>query len=142
LRLTPVQQWGVLPSGARPATACTRSSARAHSRICSLSPSLTPLTPRPPPSAEVEADDLLGRDPRRRRVHSSMYADLRTNLPREVMGFSDFPDIPAALGGRSADARRFPAHAEVAARRALCIVGGSQIMAGRLHGAAVRLPFH
>lgn len=61
----------------------------------------------------MESDDLLGRDPGRRRVHSSLYADLRTNLPREVMGFSDFPNTPAALNGRSADPRRFPAHTEV-----------------------------
>lgn len=61
----------------------------------------------------MESDDLLGRDPGRRRVHSSLYADLRTNLPREVMGFSDFPNIPAALNGRSTDPRRYPAHTEV-----------------------------
>ncbi|KAK9832816.1 hypothetical protein WJX81_004138 [Elliptochloris bilobata] len=66
-------------------------------------------------SADVESDDLLGLDPKRRRVHSSLYADLRTNLPREVMGFSDFPNTPAALNGRSVDARRFPAHPEVQA---------------------------
>ena len=65
------------------------------------------------PPAEVESDDLLGLDPKRRRVHSSLYADLRTNLPREVMGFSDFPNVPAALNGRSVDPRRFPAHPEV-----------------------------
>ena len=29
-------------------------------------------------------DDTLGTDPNRRRVHTSMYANLRTNLPREV----------------------------------------------------------
>lgn len=40
---------------------------------------------------EVEEEDLLGRDPGRRRVHSSMYADLRTNLPREVNLFSVIP---------------------------------------------------
>nr|CAD7395052.1 unnamed protein product [Timema cristinae] len=27
-------------------------------------------------------------------VHSSMYRDLRTNLPKEVMGFLDFPFHP------------------------------------------------
>ena len=63
--------------------------------------------------AEVESDDLLGLNPNRRRVHSSMYADLRTNLPRVIMGFSDFPNIPAALNGRSVDPRRFPSHPEV-----------------------------
>jgi hypothetical protein len=29
--------------------------------------------------------ELLGADPARRTVHSSMYANLRTNLPREIM---------------------------------------------------------
>ena len=29
-------------------------------------------------------DDTLGTDPNRARVHTSMYANLRTNLPREV----------------------------------------------------------
>ncbi|CAK9223437.1 unnamed protein product [Sphagnum troendelagicum] len=35
--------------------------------------------------------DLLGVEPHRKRVHSSVYASLRTNLPREVMSFIDFP---------------------------------------------------
>ncbi|CAN6312674.1 unnamed protein product [Urochloa humidicola] len=43
-------------------------------------------------------------------VHSSLYESLRTNLPREVMGFLDFPF--AAVPG-SVDARRFPRHEEV-----------------------------
>ena len=41
---------------------------------------------------------------------SSMYASLRTNLPREVMGFLDFP---FAAAPDSVDARRFPRHQEV-----------------------------
>ncbi|TVU31749.1 hypothetical protein EJB05_23447, partial [Eragrostis curvula] len=44
-------------------------------------------------------------------THSSLYASLRTNLPREVMGFLDFPFSAAAAG--SADPRRFPGHEEV-----------------------------
>jgi hypothetical protein len=39
---------------------------------------------------EVDSD-LLGVEPHRKCVHSSMYASLRTNLPREVMNFIDFP---------------------------------------------------
>jgi cation diffusion facilitator CzcD-associated flavoprotein CzcO len=39
-----------------------------------------------------------------------MYASLRTNLPREVMGFLDFP---FAAASDSVDARRFPRHQEV-----------------------------
>ncbi|KAK8445484.1 hypothetical protein SEVIR_9G334600v4 [Setaria viridis] len=44
-------------------------------------------------------------------THSSLYASLRTNLPRESMGFLDFPFSAAAPG--SADPRRFPGHEEV-----------------------------
>ena len=48
------------------------------------------------------------------QVHGSMYRHLRTNLPREIMGFGDFPFTPAMLGpGRSEDARRYPSHIEV-----------------------------
>ncbi|CBI25788.3 unnamed protein product, partial [Vitis vinifera] len=38
----------------------------------------------------VEADPLAS-DPSRTIVHSSLYPSLRTNLPREVMGFRDYP---------------------------------------------------
>lgn len=41
--------------------------------------------------------------------HSSLYASLRTNLPRETMGFLDFPLVSSDSG----DSRRFPGHAEV-----------------------------
>jgi hypothetical protein len=57
-----------------------------------------------------------------RRVHSSMYAGLRTNLPRHLMSFSDFPfdgDALAAAGaagaGLAGDGRIYPGHAEVRA---------------------------
>lgn len=43
-----------------------------------------------------------------------MYANLRTNLPREVMAYTDFPFDD--LKGRSQDSRRFPSHAEVSHR--------------------------
>ncbi|KAG0549909.1 hypothetical protein BDA96_01G294900 [Sorghum bicolor] len=57
--------------------------------------------------------DPLGRDPGGRgAVHSSLYASLRTNLPRELMDFSGFP-----LAGRvfAGDPRTFPGHREVLA---------------------------
>ncbi|XP_057868661.2 flavin-containing monooxygenase FMO GS-OX5 isoform X2 [Cryptomeria japonica] len=57
----------------------------------------------------VESDPL-GLDPNRKVVHSSMYLSLRTNLPRELMGFLDYPF--GMVGGR--DCRRFPGHKEVA----------------------------
>ncbi|KAF5834854.1 hypothetical protein DUNSADRAFT_8355 [Dunaliella salina] len=38
--------------------------------------------------------DPLGKDPHRTVVHTSMYKGLRTNLPRQIMGFSDFPMDP------------------------------------------------
>ena len=44
----------------------------------------------------------------RPQVHSSMYRNLRTNLPREVMSYTDFPFTRAWL-----DARRFCSHEEV-----------------------------
>ncbi len=40
-----------------------------------------------------------------------MYAQLRTNLPREVMAYTDFAFDD--LAGQSKDSRRFPSHAEV-----------------------------
>lgn len=52
-----------------------------------------------------------GKDPKRRKVHSSMYAKLRTNLPREVMAYTDFAFDD--LAGFSKDSRRFPSHEEV-----------------------------
>ncbi|XP_047083429.1 flavin-containing monooxygenase FMO GS-OX-like 2 isoform X2 [Lolium rigidum] len=44
-------------------------------------------------------------------VHSSLYASLRTNLPREIMGFLDFPFVAGEVSG--SDPRRFPGHEEV-----------------------------
>ncbi|GMI98302.1 hypothetical protein like AT1G62620 [Hibiscus trionum] len=48
--------------------------------------------------------DLLGLDPNREIVHSSLYKSLRVNLPRQIMGFSDYPFV---------DPRHFPGHEEV-----------------------------
>ncbi|XP_058085022.1 flavin-containing monooxygenase FMO GS-OX-like 4 isoform X2 [Magnolia sinica] len=53
--------------------------------------------------------DPLGSDPSRKIVHGSLYESLRTNLPRESMGFRDYPFV--ARDGR--DSRRFPGHQEV-----------------------------
>lgn len=58
----------------------------------------------------VESDPL-GLDPHRKMVHSSLYASLRTNLPRESMGFRDYPFVARNEEGR--DQRRFPVHREV-----------------------------
>ena len=63
-------------------------------------------------SEHMEADDVLGLKEERRRAHSSLYASLRTNLPREVMGYSDFPFTPDSLRGRSVDNRSFCGHKE------------------------------
>ncbi|KAM0931687.1 hypothetical protein ACQ4PT_000190 [Festuca glaucescens] len=43
-------------------------------------------------------------------VHSSLYASLRTNIPRECMGFFDFPFVADESTG---DPRRYPGHDEV-----------------------------
>lgn len=53
--------------------------------------------------------DPLGLDPSREIVHSSMYLSLRTNLPRRLMGFLDYP-FSKKEGG---DPREFPGHEEV-----------------------------
>ena len=45
------------------------------------------------------------------RVHSSMYASLRTNLPRDVMAFMDYTFDSA--GGGDDDWPRYPGHREV-----------------------------
>ncbi|XP_062027083.1 putative flavin-containing monooxygenase FMO GS-OX-like 11 [Rosa rugosa] len=60
---------------------------------------------------EVESDPV-GIDLDRTRVHSSMYQSLRTNLPREIMGFRDYPFV-AKEGDEERDPRRYPGHREV-----------------------------
>ncbi|EOA40352.1 hypothetical protein CARUB_v10009080mg [Capsella rubella] len=60
-------------------------------------------------------DDPLSLDPNRNIVHSSVYDSLRTNLPRECMGYSDFPFVPRREHDESRDSRRYPSHKEVLA---------------------------
>ncbi|CAK9171132.1 unnamed protein product [Ilex paraguariensis] len=55
--------------------------------------------------------DPLGVEPTRNIIHSSLYASLRTNLSREVMGFREYPFVAVDKGDR--DPRRFPGHREV-----------------------------
>ncbi|KAF5772514.1 putative flavin monooxygenase, FAD/NAD(P)-binding domain superfamily [Helianthus annuus] len=55
--------------------------------------------------------DPLGLDPTRPIIHSSLYSSLRTNLPRETMGFREYPFVAKKTGQR--DPRRFPGHVEV-----------------------------
>ena len=52
---------------------------------------------------ENTEDDPLGLKAARSAVHSSMYDTLRTNLPREVMGYADFPFMPEAMNVRLTD---------------------------------------
>ncbi|XP_076955133.1 flavin-containing monooxygenase FMO GS-OX-like 4 [Bidens hawaiensis] len=54
----------------------------------------------------VEVDGCIPLDPNRTVVHSSLYASLRTNLPRPLMGFSDFSFEDKSYG----DPRLFPCH--------------------------------
>ncbi|KAI3895360.1 hypothetical protein MKW92_027798 [Papaver armeniacum] len=56
--------------------------------------------------------DPLGLDPSRTIIHSSLYESLRTNLPRETMGFRDYPFVAQVKDDRR-DPRRFPHHSEV-----------------------------
>lgn len=51
----------------------------------------------------------LSIDPNREVVHPSLYLSLRTNLPRQLMGFLDYP-FPNRENG---DQRTFPGHEEV-----------------------------
>ena len=53
--------------------------------------------------------DPVSLDPTREIVHGSLYFNLRTNLPRQLMGFSDYPFSRRASG----DPRTFPGHEEV-----------------------------
>lgn len=53
--------------------------------------------------------DPLGVDPTREIIHSSVYSSLRTNLPRQLMGFSDYIFAKRESG----DPRTFPGHEEV-----------------------------
>ncbi|QHO32094.1 flavin-containing monooxygenase FMO GS-OX-like 3 isoform X2 [Arachis hypogaea] len=53
--------------------------------------------------------DPLSLDPTREIVHSSLYRSLRTNLPRPLMGFLDYPFRRVERG----DPRTFPCHEEV-----------------------------
>lgn len=53
--------------------------------------------------------DPLGVDPGRETVHSSLYRSLRTNIPRQIMGFLDYPFLKREEG----DPRSFPGHEEV-----------------------------
>ncbi|KAK9792457.1 hypothetical protein WJX73_003620 [Symbiochloris irregularis] len=62
---------------------------------------------------EVESDQLGVRP--KKRIHSSMYRDLRTNLPRQVMAYADFPFTPEAMKAATVDSRVYPSHQEVLA---------------------------
>ncbi|KAJ1700106.1 hypothetical protein LUZ63_008618 [Rhynchospora breviuscula] len=53
--------------------------------------------------------DPVGTNPNREKVHSSLYESLRLNLPRPLMGFSDYPLTDRDFGDR----REFPKHEEV-----------------------------
>jgi cation diffusion facilitator CzcD-associated flavoprotein CzcO len=52
--------------------------------------------------------DPLSIDPNRETVHSSLYISLRTNLPRQLMSFRDYPFVSS-----ESDPRMFPGHDEV-----------------------------
>jgi cation diffusion facilitator CzcD-associated flavoprotein CzcO len=52
--------------------------------------------------------DPLSIDPNRETVHSSLYISLRSNLPRPLMSFRDYPFVRS-----ESDPRMFPGHDEV-----------------------------
>lgn len=59
-------------------------------------------------TTEVEPDPL-GQVPDVERIHASIYDGLRTNLPRDVMAFDDFP-----MDTLDEDERRYPGHRTIA----------------------------
>ncbi len=59
-------------------------------------------------TTEVESDPL-GQVPDEERIHASIYDGLRTNLPRDVMAFDDFP-----MDTLDEDERRYPGHRTIA----------------------------
>ncbi|KAK4557932.1 hypothetical protein RGQ29_007605 [Quercus rubra] len=59
---------------------------------------------------KIESDPI-GFDPARTKIHSSLYKSLRTNLPRECMGFPCYPFV--AKDDPDRDPRRYPGHREV-----------------------------
>lgn len=63
-----------------------------------------------------------------------MYQGLRTNLPREIMSFLDFPFDHAFLGRYSQDPRRFPTHMEV--RNSL----PGLLLGNLVHARIIRMP--
>ncbi|XP_019244938.1 PREDICTED: flavin-containing monooxygenase FMO GS-OX5-like isoform X2 [Nicotiana attenuata] len=52
--------------------------------------------------------DPLGLDPNREIIHSSLYKSLRTNLPRQLMSFNDYP-----FNDENGKLIHFPGHEEV-----------------------------
>lgn len=54
--------------------------------------------------------DPTSLDPTRDIVHSSLYLSMRTNLPRQLMSFYDYPFPKESENG---DPRSFPGHEEV-----------------------------
>lgn len=59
---------------------------------------------------EETETDPLGQCPRR-RIHSSLYASLRTNLPRDLMAFDNYPFDTS--GGGDDGWHRYPGHPRV-----------------------------
>ncbi|KAE8712156.1 Detected protein of unknown function [Hibiscus syriacus] len=59
-------------------------------------------------NTQVETD-LLGIYPNQKIVHSNLYRSLRVNLPRQVMGFLDYPFTKK----EGCDPRHFLGHEEV-----------------------------
>ncbi len=62
---------------------------------------------------DATESDPISVAPDRQRVHTSMYANLHTNLPRDLMAFREYPFD--ARGGGHHSWPRFPGHEEVLA---------------------------
>ncbi|CAI9105778.1 OLC1v1004791C2 [Oldenlandia corymbosa var. corymbosa] len=57
----------------------------------------------------VESDPL-GIDPKRQIIHSSLYASVRSTIPKEIMGFSDYP---INVRDKNGVIENFPYHEEI-----------------------------
>ncbi|CAI9118921.1 OLC1v1020548C1 [Oldenlandia corymbosa var. corymbosa] len=59
--------------------------------------------------SQVE-DDPMGINPNRQEKHSSLYRAVRTTIPKEIMGFSDYP---FTVKDKNGILKEFPGHEEI-----------------------------
>lgn len=102
--------WGQTGTGARCTAACTGEQTRQHAQQPARAPSAHTAQLR---AATASALARPWHTCLCLRTCCGERRDLRTNLPREIMGYLDAPFTPAFMGGASRDPRRYPSHEEV-----------------------------